>query len=125
MWKTWETNGKWIGCGRDNKIYECGDDGAGTQIGTLAYKELTIEPGETLKLFMTKGMFGDAKWEGEVGDTLYREEKDGQGKPIAKLEYRPVKLEDGSEAVLLMSRPMSDGAWVGVRDGKVIESNSK
>jgi len=112
MWKTWETNGKWIGCGRDNKIYECGDDGAGTQIGTLAYKELTIEPGETLKLFMTKGMFGDAKWE-------------GQGKPIAKLEYRPVKLEDGSEAVLLMSRPMSDGAWVGVRDGKVIESNSK
>jgi hypothetical protein len=95
----------------------------GKQIGRLAYKSLTIETGETMKLFMTKGMEPNALWEGDVGDTSYREEKEGQGAPIGKLEFRTVKLEDGKETVILMSHPLSGNApWTGVRNGKIIKS---
>ena len=122
MWKTTYTDGKWIGVGQD-KIYACGEDGTGKQIGWLKYKSLTIETGETVLLFMTKGMEANAMWEGDVEDTAYREEKEGKGTPIGKLEFRPVKLEDGKETVILMFRPLSgDATWTGVRNGKIIKS---
>jgi hypothetical protein len=120
MWKTTETNGKWIGV-IDGKVYAADEDGTGAQIGLLAYRSLTIETGETVLLFMTKGMVKGAVWEGDVGDTEYREVSEGKGKAVAKLAYRPFKLADGTETVLLMSHPLGNGgAWTGAWDGKVI-----
>jgi len=125
MWKTTETNGKWVGA-KFPEIYECGDDGKGAQIGTLGFGELAIESGEVVLVIESKGMAPGSVWEGDVGDTTYRESTEGKGTPIAKLAYRPVKLEDGTETVVLMSRPLSGKAiWTGVRNGKVIVSAGK
>jgi len=122
MWKTTDTNGKWVGV-VDDRIYESAEDGTASQIGWLKYKSLTLETGETVLLFMTKGMTPGAVWEGDVKDTLYRELAEGKGTPVAKLAYRPIKLEDGTESVLLMSRPLQGKAvWTGARNGKIIES---
>jgi hypothetical protein len=124
MWKSIDTNGKWVSVDWvKGGIYEAAEDGTGSQIGWIKYKSLTLETGETVLLFMTKGMAPGAVWEGDVKDTMYRETTEGKGTPVAKLAYRPLKLEDGTESVLLMSRPLHGSAvWTGARDGKIIES---
>jgi hypothetical protein len=121
MWKTAETNGKWVGV-VDDKVYECGGDGAGAQIGWIAFRDLALDSGEVVKVFMTKGMAQGSAWEGDVADTRYREAAGGKGAPIAKLEYRPLKLPDGTETVVLMWRaPGGNAPWRGVRNGKILE----
>ena len=119
MWKT-TYNSQWTGVSQD-KVYECGEDGIGRQIGWVGFRRLMIETGETVMLMMTKGMQPGACWAGDVGGTAYQEREEGKGTRIGQLEFRPVKLEDGSQTVILMFRADGQNSeWVGVRNGKVI-----
>lgn len=125
MWKSIDTNGKWVMVFwlRGSRIYQADEDGTASEIGSITYKSLALETGETVLLFMTKGTAPDSVWEGDVKDTMYRELTEGKGTPVAKLAYRPFKQEDGTMSVLLMSRPLQGKAvWTGARNGKIVES---
>jgi len=121
MWYTTYNDRKNVGI-LDNKIFESVHQGdVGKQIGWLDRRKLTIETGETVFVFMTKGMEDNAKWEGDVGDTTYREEKEGQGTPISKLKFCTITGQIGKGSVVLVSRSIKDkGNWVGAIDGKVV-----
>ncbi|MBI2837536.1 MAG: hypothetical protein HYX75_04440 [Acidobacteria bacterium] len=120
MWKTVDTDGKWIGLDRE-KLYELGEGGSPVQIAEVAYRDIILENGvKAAKVFMTRSLDKKAAWEGEVESTTYREIEGGRAEAVRKLEYRQVKLDGGREVPMLMALSLKgDGTWIGVRDGTV------